>query len=220
MASIAGGLSIPVADERFDRRSALACINPRRAASMTDALRRARSPLDASRRDESADQPAVASRDDEASEPRPDGAAPIAADRFDGAARARRRSRLAREASERLVQLAAHLKPEERALVEAVYDHGVTLRTAATLQGRLPVLVRRRLARLLARLTSVEFGFVVRHLDRWTEPRRSIARLVFLERRTRSHVAAALGVSPHTVRRETDAIRVLLEQAREMGRLS
>jgi hypothetical protein len=210
MSSVAGGLAIPLADERFNRRPPSAAPDPRRAASMSDVSRRGESP----------EQHGVASRDVAACEVRTDAAAPIVAERFDGAARARRRSHLAREASERLVQLAAHLKPEDRALVEAVYDHGMTLRTAATMQGRLPVLVRRRLARLLARLTSVEFAFVVRHLDRWTEPRRSIARLVFLERRTRLQVAAALGVSPHTVRRETGAIRVLLEQAREMGRLS
>lgn len=124
-----------------------------------------------------------------------------------------------REARAALIaQLAARadlLPPEDRALLKAVYERGMPVARLAELRGG-PAeagTLRRRLRRLVERVLSPEFEFVARHRAGWSAARRRIATAMVLHGLSQRQAAAALGLSPHVVRRHRDAVRALFDAA-------
>ena len=119
-----------------------------------------------------------------------------------------RRSDRRRDA-ERLVQRAAWLRPDERALIEAVYGEGRTCADLARLMGVPAETVRRRVRRATRRAASGLFAFVAQHRESWGGARRGVATRCVLHGATLREAADALGLSLHAVRQHLTAIREL-----------
>jgi DNA-binding transcriptional regulator LsrR (DeoR family) len=98
-------------------------------------------------------------------------------------------------------------------LLRSVYDRGMSASELAQAVGVRPRTVRRRVRRLVQRVSSPAFTFIVRAEHAWPHRRRLIGHLFFLQGRTQRAVAARLGMSVHQVRREIDHIRGLMDQA-------
>jgi len=117
------------------------------------------------------------------------------------------------------MQLASYLAPADRDLVLAVFARGLSVAELARAAGQRQRTITRRLRRLLLHLRRPEFAYVAAHHEAWPPLRRHTASIVLLQRRSRIHAARVLRVSIYTIRREMDAIAILIEQARAMGRL-
>ncbi|TVQ75472.1 MAG: hypothetical protein EA380_10775 [Phycisphaeraceae bacterium] len=125
------------------------------------------------------------------------------------------RRRGTRRYAEVALARSAHALPDDRALLEAVYERGVPAARVAALMHQPPRLVRRRLRIVIERLMSPEAGFVLRHMREWEPQRRRIATACILQGRSMREASRHLRMSLHTVRRELDAIRALMpEEAR------
>lgn len=125
------------------------------------------------------------------------------------------RRRGTRRYAEVALARAAHALPDDRALLEAVYERGVPAARVAALMHQPASVVRRRLRVVIERLMSAEAGFVLRHMREWEPERRKVARACILQGRSMRETARHLRMSLHTVRRELNAIRALmLEEAR------
>jgi DNA-directed RNA polymerase specialized sigma24 family protein len=115
--------------------------------------------------------------------------------------------RLRQTAADRILALAPHLGPNDRALIEQVYRHGQSLaevgRAAGVPAGRL----QRRLARVLQRLRQPLFQFVVASGDMLPRETRATARLVVLEGQSLRRTAARTGLTLHQVRRHMHTVR-------------
>ncbi|MEO0512926.1 MAG: hypothetical protein AAF108_08530 [Planctomycetota bacterium] len=137
-----------------------------------------------------------------------------------------RRSRR-RRMVEQLLGRADALPGLERALVEAVYRDGRSLADIAR-RGIVPGVtpaqtpartLGRRFRKIVARLTDPTFQYVSWKINAgpagrsapaatWSPTRRSIAERVIIFGRSQRTVAGELGLSLHTVRKHTDAVRV------------
>ena len=116
-----------------------------------------------------------------------------------------------RNDSERLVQLAEHLAPSDRALVCSIYKRGLTASELAQAIGTRPRTVRERVQRLVQRLNSPTFLYVLHRRHTWPLRRRRIAEAVFLRGECQRGVAAQMQVTVHVVRREAERIRAIAE---------
>lgn len=121
--------------------------------------------------------------------------------------RRRRRSDLA----ELIVDRSAWLMPEDRALVCAVYRDGLTAAEVAKLRGEPARHVRRRLRRLVLRVLSKRYEFVMRRREQWPPTRRRVATVCVLQGRTMRETASHLRLSLHTVRGQMAAVAALEE---------
>ncbi|MFG0326942.1 MAG: hypothetical protein ACF8SC_06710 [Phycisphaerales bacterium JB037] len=122
----------------------------------------------------------------------------------DQAADLRRRRR--RDLAEAILDRASWLPPDDRALIEAVYRDGRSAREVAALAGTTPRIVRTRLRRVVTRVMSDRFRFVVLARSSWTRTRRLVAESCVLCGRSMRQAAEELGVTLHTVRRHVQAI--------------
>lgn len=118
-----------------------------------------------------------------------------------------------RNQAERLVQFAQHLAPGDRALLCSVYQHGMSATELARVMGKRPRHVRARVHRLVERLNSPTFWYVLHWRDQWPARKREIAEAVFLRGESQRNAAANLQTTVHEIRRETDRIRALTEAA-------
>ena len=118
-----------------------------------------------------------------------------------------------RGAVERMLDLAEHLPASDRALLRGIYDRGMTAAELARMLGLRPRGVRARIQRLVERIGSPRFAFIVRNRGRWPRVRRCIAEMVFLQGRSQREAAETLGLGVHRVRREVDRIRLLIDEA-------
>jgi len=125
-----------------------------------------------------------------------------------------------RRQTEVLVQRAAWLRGDERAMVEAVYGEGRSCADLARLLGVPADTVRRRVRRAARRAASGLFGFVVTHREAWSPTRRRVATRCVLRGATLREAAADLGLSLHAVRKHWDAIRALYDADRRDGGVS
>jgi hypothetical protein len=116
-----------------------------------------------------------------------------------------------REEAASIMELAAHLRSADRSLLEAIYERGFTAAQLARAQRRSPRTYCDRVMRLLERMNSPAFRYVLRHAEDWPPQRARIARAVFLRGEGQRRTAAALRVSVHRVRREVERIRALAE---------
>lgn len=101
---------------------------------------------------------------------------------------------------ERVIRLAGHLPPEDRALLMVVYGNAMTVSDVALLSGRSRCTVRRRAAALFQRVLDPRFGRLVQGGRRLPPLRRQIAEEIVLRGASRRAVARALGLTHHQVR--------------------
>lgn len=106
----------------------------------------------------------------------------------------------------------------DRDLLQAVFVRGSNIAEISRLSGRPARTLRFRVKRLLGRITGPEYAFVLRHQSRWHATRRRIAAAVFLEGRSMREASRMLSLSFHTVRRQCELIRALMDaEASESG---
>lgn len=130
---------------------------------------------------------------------------------FDPAVEADLRRRRQRDMVEHLLDRAACLPPDDLALLRAVYADGRTAVELAALMRCDARALRRRIRRLVERLLSPRFLFVLRHRDGWSATRKRVATACVLHGRSLREAAAELRLSLHTVRRHLDAVNALFE---------
>jgi DNA-directed RNA polymerase specialized sigma24 family protein len=116
-----------------------------------------------------------------------------------------------------MLDLAEHLAASDRALLRGIYDRGMTAAELARVLGRRPRGVQRRIQRLVERIGSPKYTFIVRNSRRWPKVRRRIAEMVFLQGRSQREAAETLGLGVHHVRREVDRIHLLIDEANAEG---
>lgn len=99
-----------------------------------------------------------------------------------------------------LADLACHLDPSDRALINAIYRHGMSAAEFARAVHMTPANIRNRVRRIVRRMISAPFRYVLAHRSGWPHAMRRVAEAIFLEGRTQREAAAATGVSLHHVR--------------------
>lgn len=115
-----------------------------------------------------------------------------------------------RRRTEGLVNCAAYLELSDRALVESVFERGMSVAALARAVGDDPRHLRRRLKRLLNRISSREFQFVLRARRHWSDNQQRVADAVILRGRTQRQAASELNLSLHQVRTYLHAVHVLM----------
>ncbi len=116
-----------------------------------------------------------------------------------------------RDAAEKLLDYADFLESADRALLRAIFDRGLSATEFARAMGQPPRRVRQRVQRLVQRLGSTPFQFVLRNRYAWSAARRQVAESIFLRGLTQRRAAAQLGLSLHQVRQEIERVRALYE---------
>lgn len=115
---------------------------------------------------------------------------------------------------ERMLTLAEHLSPPDRALIDAVYRKGMSIAAVARAAAGGPSerVLRARLRRLVRRLLDRRAEGVARAIRfdlGWPAQRREIARCRYFEFATMREIARRFGLSMHQARKkvwEIDAI--------------
>jgi DNA-directed RNA polymerase specialized sigma24 family protein len=110
------------------------------------------------------------------------------------------RRRVTEEVVDRLLERATCLPLTDRALLRAVYRDRQSTVELARLLGSAPRQVRRRLRRLVARVLSPEFIFVLRHRESWPRLRAEVATACILEGKSLRQAARDLDRSLTSVR--------------------
>ena len=118
-----------------------------------------------------------------------------------------------RQQTEQLLHLAQYLAPSDRELVCSIYHHGMTPTQLARAIGARPRAVRARLQRLLTRINSPTFRYVLATRHKWTPRTRRIAEAIFLRGEAQRQTAARAQTTLHHVRRESQRIRANAEAA-------
>lgn len=116
-----------------------------------------------------------------------------------------------RDAADAIAAAAAYLDPSDKALLEGIYDRGMTPTALARAAGVKPAAIRARVQRLIQRINSPAFRYVLQHRANWPRQRRMIADAVFLRGWGQRSAAADAQVSVHRVRQEIDRIRTVVE---------
>ena len=122
----------------------------------------------------------------------------------------RRRSR--RDHIECLLELAKHLPETDRLLVDQVYRYGIAISDIARLHGHAPRNIRRRVAKLLVRLNSPLYKYVVFHHDKLSEDIRRVAVLVVLHGHSLRRAATISNKSLHRIRENIKELRIMARQ--------
>lgn len=118
---------------------------------------------------------------------------------------------------ERILDLSRHLQPTETALIHAVYQRGMSARALATAADVSARTLQRRVKRLLDRMASARFRFVLAPHPGWSVERMAVARAIILEGRTQRDAATALDISTHAVRAHLLAITTEFDLAAQPG---
>jgi hypothetical protein len=121
------------------------------------------------------------------------------------------RRRLRGEQIDVVLQRATALAPPDRLLLESVLREGRTATHIASLTAQPVRSIRRRAKRLIKRLASPEFMFVVRHRDAWPSTRRRVAEACVVEGQSMKLAARSLRLSFHSVRRQMEIIAGFFE---------
>ncbi len=119
------------------------------------------------------------------------------------------RRHVRRDAADRYVDLARHLRPPDRMLVHQLFRDGHTLRDLARLTGRSPRSLDRRVQQLLKRMDQPTFRFLDAMPHLLPREARAVARAVFLRGHSLRDAARATGLSLHRVRRHVQTTRDL-----------
>lgn len=118
-----------------------------------------------------------------------------------------------REQARMLVELAEHLHPADRAVIYSIYDRGLSAAELARASNLQPAVMRRRVRRLVRRITSPLYRYVLRNSEIWPKRRWLVAREIFLRGSGQRETAAALGMSVHEVRQHAHFVQSAFEQA-------
>lgn len=124
------------------------------------------------------------------------------------------RKRLRRDRADSLVARAAFLPPDDRALIEAYFRDGQTIKVLSELHHTDARAMSRRIRRLCERLLSERFGFVLRNFESWSPSRRRVATATMLHGHSMRAASGVLRMSLYSVRRHADAINALYESER------
>ncbi len=108
--------------------------------------------------------------------------------------------RLRRELVLRILDRAAYLAPRDRALLEHVYDRGLSVASLARATGLKPRILQRRLVGLLRRIRHPIFLFLIEKPDLVPDDARPAAELWAFHNLPIRCIARRLGLSLHTVR--------------------
>lgn len=132
-----------------------------------------------------------------------------------------------RKLIEALLSRAEHLPEADRTLLEAVYRDGASLtdvaRTAmlgdpsvqqASTQ-RTARMLRRRLRRIVTRLTQPDTAAYFADGRSWPYSRRRVAHAILVQGLTQRAAADHLGISLHSVRRQLHEIRGIVDASRQ-----
>jgi DNA-directed RNA polymerase specialized sigma24 family protein len=122
-----------------------------------------------------------------------------------------RRLKATREPTEIILLRADALCPADRELIKALYGDGRTAAEVAPILGVRAASVHRRSRRLVTRIFSDLFVFVLRNKDAWPATRRRIASEHFLQGRSLREIAGDLRVCLGTVRQHQRAVLTLFE---------
>jgi DNA-directed RNA polymerase specialized sigma24 family protein len=118
---------------------------------------------------------------------------------------------LRRHQAEQVVARAAFLPPADRLLIELYLDQGRTLKDIAASCGVPPRVMSRRMRKLILRLASDRYAFVVRHMETWPLSRRRVAVAMVLHGLSIRESAQVLSMSLYVVRRHHENIATLFE---------
>ena len=113
--------------------------------------------------------------------------------------------------AEKVVMRAEFLDSADRALLQAVFDRGMTAAEIARATGEKPQSMRRRVQRLVERLGSNPYQFVMRQKKDWPPCQQKVGESVFLRGLSHRETSQLLGISLHSVRREVERIRSLYD---------
>ncbi|MBL4809594.1 MAG: hypothetical protein JKY43_06005 [Phycisphaerales bacterium] len=105
-----------------------------------------------------------------------------------------------------IVTRAQHLAGQDRDLVLAMYRDGHSAAQIARLGNQDPRQVRRRIRRVLSRLTDPTFIFVITNQSNWSTTRRKVAQSLFQAGRSIRQTANDHNLKIHQVRRHRTAI--------------
>lgn len=123
----------------------------------------------------------------------------------EGAVRDLRR-RIDRSQADRIVARAAFLPHRDRALLEAYFLHGRTVKDIALANETETRRVSRKLRRLAVRVLSERFTFVVQRMHVWAPSRRKVATAMMLCGQSMREAAETQHMTLYSVRRHHDAI--------------
>ncbi|MBK9188371.1 MAG: sigma-70 family RNA polymerase sigma factor [Phycisphaerales bacterium] len=137
---------------------------------------------------------------------------PTVMDRMGGGVDLRRQRTAAM--AEFVADRAAPLSAPDRELLRAIYVMGQDVSDVAALLGVSPRTLRRRVKRLLARISTREYALVQRAGERLPPTRRRVGTAMFIEGKSLRATSIELKLSLHSVRRHADAIRALVEGGR------
>jgi DNA-directed RNA polymerase specialized sigma24 family protein len=132
-------------------------------------------------------------------------------------AAARQRVLDRRDAMEQVMTLARHLDTPDRDLVRSIYDRGLTAAELARASGQSAPRIRRRLNKVLNRLASPEYRFVLRFGETWPGERKRVGEAIFVMGWTQRDAAKRTGLSLHTVRTEQARIEAMMEAFGQMS---
>lgn len=121
------------------------------------------------------------------------------------------RKRIRRQAAEQIVARAAFLPPSDRLLVQLYLEHGRTLKDLAEASGLPPRVMSRKMRKLITRVASERFDFVLHHMESWPTGRRKVAIAMVLHGLSIRDAAQTLAVSLYTVRRHHEAVCALFD---------
>ena len=121
--------------------------------------------------------------------------------------------------AEKVVMRAEFLDSTDRALLEAVFDKGITAAEIARTIGERPANMRRRVRKLVERLGSNPYQFVMRQLENWPPCQRRVGESVFLKGLSHREASQQLGMSLHKVRLEVERIRSLYDNQQRQDSL-
>ena len=104
------------------------------------------------------------------------------------------------QAHDEVTLWADFLADPDRAILHSIFLHNVQIRTLAASGRTAADTLRKRIRRLLQRISSIEFQFIARNLAVLPPPTRAIAQLCILQGRSISEAAAELRLAPNYVR--------------------
>ena len=110
---------------------------------------------------------------------------------------------------ERLLDRAKYLDESDHALIAQVYQYGSSISGIARVSGQSASNLRRHVARLLKRMNSPLFTFMMAHGDLLPGPTRKIATLVVLKGCSQRRAASLSGQTLHRVRKHLQTLRAL-----------
>jgi|CXWL01.1.fsa_nt_gi DNA-directed RNA polymerase specialized sigma24 family protein len=128
------------------------------------------------------------------------------------------RRRRSREFTQEVVVRAGALPDREAALLKAVFADGKPLTELAALTATPVRRLRRRIHRLMKRVMTPEFAYVMRHAHSWPQTRRRVAHATVVLGQSLRETGRALGLSLHSVRRHHESVRSMCEAVASLAR--